>query len=40
VIARQKNVLKSQILRQLSFPDAVVVVHSFGVYLADDVQEV
>lgn len=40
VIACQKGVTESQALRQLGFPDAVVVAAPFGVYVADDVQKI
>lgn len=40
LIACQKSVSESQALRQLGFPDAVLVVAPFGVYVADDVQKV
>ena len=40
VIACQKAVSESQALRQLGFPDAVVVSHPFGVYVADEVQKI
>ncbi len=40
VIACQKSVSESQALRQLGFPDAVVVSHPFGVYVADAVQKI
>lgn len=40
VIACQKGVTESQALRQLGFPDAVVVSAPFGVYVADDVQKI
>jgi hypothetical protein len=40
VIACQKGVSEVQALRQLGFPDAVVVSAPFGVYVADDVQKI
>lgn len=40
VIACQKNVTETQAIRQLGFPDAVVVSTPFGVYVADDVQKI
>ena len=40
VIACQKGVTESQAVRQLGFPDAVVVSAPFGVYVADDVQKI
>ena len=40
VIACQKGVTEAQALRQLGFPDAVVVSAPFGVYVADDVQKI
>ena len=40
VIACQKNVTETQAIRQLGFPDAVVVSAPFGVYVADDVQNI
>jgi hypothetical protein len=40
VIACQKNVSESQAVRQLGFPDAIVVKAPFGVYVADDVQKI
>lgn len=40
VIACQKNVSESQAVRQLGFPDAIVVSAPFGVYVADDVQKI
>lgn len=40
VIACQKTVSETQALRQLGFPDAMVVPHSFGVYVADPVQKI
>ena len=40
VIACQKSVSESQAVRQLGFPDAVVVSAPFGVYVADDVQKI
>lgn len=38
VVACQKGVTESQALRQLGFPDAVVVSAPFGVYVADRIQ--
>lgn len=40
VIACQKTVSETQAVRQLGFPDAVVVSAPFGVYVADDVQRI
>jgi len=40
VIACQKTVSESQALRQLGFPDAVLVAARFGIYVADDVQKI
>lgn len=40
VIACQKGVTEYQAIRQLGFPDAVVVSHPFGVYVADEVQKI
>ena len=40
VIACQKTVTEAQAIRQLGFPDAVVVSAPFGVYVADDVQKI
>jgi hypothetical protein len=40
LIACQKNVSESQALRQLGFPDAVLVAAPFGIYVADDVQKI
>jgi len=40
LIACQKGVTEAQALRQLGFPDAVVVSAPFGVYVADDVQKI
>jgi len=40
VIACQKNVSEAQAVRQLGFPDALVVNAPFGVYVADDVQKI
>lgn len=40
LIACQKNVTESQALRQLGFPDAVVVAHPFGIYVADEAQKI
>lgn len=40
VIACQKSVTETQAIRQLGFPDAVVVSGPFGVYVADDVQKI
>ena len=40
VIACQKRVTEAQAVRQLGFPDAIVVTHRFGVYVADDVQKI
>ncbi|WP_298826310.1 hypothetical protein [uncultured Piscinibacter sp.] len=40
VIACQKGVTETQALRQLGFPDAIVVSHPFGVYVADEVQKI
>lgn len=40
LIACQKSVSESQALRQLGFPDAVLVAAPFGIYVADDVQKI
>ncbi len=40
IIACQKGVSESQALRQLGFPDAIVVNAPFGVYVADNVQKI
>lgn len=40
LIACQKSVSETQALRQLGFPDAIVVSHPFGVYVADEVQKI
>jgi hypothetical protein len=40
VVACQRGVTESQALRQLGFPDAIVVSAPFGVYVADDVQKI
>ena len=40
VIACQKNVTEAQAIRQLGFPDAIVVSAPFGVYVADDTQKI
>lgn len=40
LIACQKSVTESQAIRQLGFPDAVVVSAPFGIYVADDVQKI
>lgn len=40
VIACQRSVSETQAIRQLGFPDAVVVSAPFGVYVADDVQKI
>jgi len=40
LIACQKGVTEAQALRQLGFPDALVVSAPFGVYVADDVQKI
>lgn len=40
LIACQKGVSETQAVRQLGFPDAVVVSAPFGVYVADDVQKI
>ena len=40
LIACQKGVTEAQALRQLGFPDAVVVSAPFGIYVADDVQKI
>jgi hypothetical protein len=40
LIACQKTVSESQALRQLGFPDAVLVAAPFGIYVADDVQKI
>jgi hypothetical protein len=40
LITCQKSISESQALRQLGFPDAVLVTAPFGVYVADDVQKI
>lgn len=40
VIACQKNVTETQAMRQLGFPDAIVVSAPFGIYVADDIQKI
>ncbi|HKP04427.1 MAG TPA: hypothetical protein VJU77_13825 [Chthoniobacterales bacterium] len=40
LIACQKSVSEGQALRQLGFPDAVLVAAPFGIYVADDVQKI
>ncbi len=40
VIACQKSVSETQAIRQLGFPDAIVVAAPFGVYVADEVQKI
>jgi hypothetical protein len=40
LIACQKSISESQALRQLGFPDAVLVAAPFGIYVADDVQKI
>lgn len=40
LIACQKSVSETQAVRQLGFPDAVVISAPFGVYVADDVQKI
>ncbi|HRI13002.1 MAG TPA: hypothetical protein PLX89_08355 [Verrucomicrobiota bacterium] len=40
LIACQKSVSENQAIRQLGFPDAVVVSGPFGVYVADEVQKI
>lgn len=40
LIACQKTVSESQALKQLGFPDAVLVAAPFGIYVADDVQKI
>lgn len=40
LIACQKTVSESQALRQLGFPDAVLVASPFGIYVADEVQKI
>lgn len=40
VIACQKGVTESQAIRQLGFPDAVVVAAPFGIYISDAVQKI
>ncbi len=40
LIACQKSITESQAIRQLGFPDAIVVSAPFGVYVADDVQKI
>lgn len=40
VIACQKGVTEAQAVRQLGFPDAIVVKAPFGIYVADEVQKI
>lgn len=40
VIACQQGVTQTQAIRQLGFPDAIVVPAPFGVYIADSVQKI
>jgi len=40
VIACQKSISESQAIRQLGFPDAIVVTAPFGVFVADAVQKI
>lgn len=40
VIACQKSVSESQAIRQLGFPDALVVAAPFGIYISDAVQKI
>jgi len=40
LIACQKTVTESQAIRQLGFPDAIVVSAPFGIYIADEVQKI
>lgn len=40
LIACQKTVTESQAIRQLGFPDAIVVSAPFGIYVADDGQKI
>ena len=40
LIACHKTVTESQAIRQLGFPDAIVVSAPFGIYVADDVQKI
>ena len=40
LIACQKTVSEGQALKQLGFPDAILVTGPFGVYVADDVQKI
>ena len=40
LIACQKTISESQALRQLGFPDAIVVSAPFGIYVADDIQKI
>ncbi len=39
LIACHRNVTEAQAIRQLGFPDAIIVSAPFGVYLADEVQK-
>ena len=40
VIACQKAVTESQAIKQLGFPDAIVVSAPFGIYIADEIQKI
>lgn len=40
LIVCQKTVTEAQALRQLGFPDAIVVSAPFGIYVADDIQKI
>ena len=40
LIVCQKSVTEAQALRQLGFPDAIVVSAPFGIYVADDIQKI
>ena len=40
LIACQKAITEAKALRQLGFPDAIVVSAPFGVYVADDIQKI
>ena len=40
LIACQKSVTETQAMRQLGFPEAVIVPAPFGIYVADDVQKI
>lgn len=40
LIACQKSITEAQAIRQLGFPDAIVVSAPFGIYIADDIQKI